>query len=205
MEKSKSSKFITPLAKISYPWIATPQPAEDGKKPKYSCTLIFLPEILAIPAEKALFDAMQAAGLALVNGKWGERAALMLKSDSFKKGFRKDGESKGYPEGSIFINVRSDNQPGCVYPWAAPGTNKPAQVPQDKIKATFYPGAFVRASVSPFVFDRTDSKGLSFALNNLQFIKDGDRLDNRVAAEDEFTADLSAAPADLEAAAASLI
>jgi hypothetical protein len=38
---------------------------------------------------------------------------------------------------------------------------------------------------------------VSFALNNVQFIADGKRLDSRVSADDEFDAVLSEAPADL--------
>jgi len=60
-----------------------------------------------------------------------------------------------------------------------------------------YPGAGVRASVSAFAYDSNGNKGVSFALNNMQKVSEGERLDGRAAADDEFTADLSSAPADI--------
>jgi len=57
----------------------------------------------------------------------------------------------------------------------------------------------VRASVTAFAYDRPESKGVSFGLNNIQLL-DGTtpRLDGRKAAEDEFEADASMQPASLD-------
>lgn len=191
-----STKVITPLAILSYPHLDAPQKSEDGKAPKYSATLIFTPEILADPKEKALFDKMQEAALAAVNAKWPGKAELLLKSETFKKGFRRDAESKGYPAGSIFVNVRSNTQPGVVYAHAG-ANGKPEAMPLDKIKAEMYPGVVVRASLAAFAYDNNGNKGVSFGLNNLQKIRNGERMDGRTAAENEFDVDLSAAPADI--------
>ena len=106
--------------------------------------------------------------------------------------------AKGYPEGSTFINVRSNQQPGMVYPWpASPGSKVPAVVPPEKVAETFYPGCYVVASLTAYGFEAEGKKGPTFGLNNLQWVKDGERLDNRRKAEEEFVASLDAAPADL--------
>jgi hypothetical protein len=196
-----SKQLITPLAILSYPHLDQPQPSTDGKPPKYSAALVFTKELLSLPGEQAKLDAMVAAGQAAIEAKWPGKLAELLKSENFKKGFRKDGEEKGYPAGSIFVNVRSGQQPGTVYAYAGPDGKKPAQMPTDKIKAELYPGAIVRASVTAFAYDTSGNRGVSFGLNNIQKVRDGDRLDNRVAAENEFDIDLSAAPADLSAIA----
>jgi len=96
----------------------------------------------------------------------------------------------------VYINARNEKKPGIVYGYAGPD-GRPARMPDDKIKTEMFPGVVVRASVTPFAFDRPDNKGLSFALNNLQFVRVGPRLDGHAAAEDEFAIDLSAAPASL--------
>ena len=191
-----STKLITPLVILSYPHLDKPQPADEGQTPKYSAALIVLPGTLEDPAEKAKFDAIQEALIKAGRAKFGEKFEQMLKSDGFKKCIRRDGAAKNYP-GDIYFNARSANQPGLVYSHAEPGTTKPARVPQEKVKEVFYPGAIVRASVSAFAFDNKGGKGISLGLNNMQFVRDGDRLDNRTKAEDEFAADLSQAPADL--------
>jgi hypothetical protein len=191
-----ATKCITPLCILSFPRLDKPTPGEDGKPDKYSAALVFSPELLADPAEKKLFDALQAAGVAAVAEKFGNKATNLLQSDGFKKGFRRDIAGKGYPEGSIYLNARSEQKPGIVYGYAGPD-GRPARMPDDKIKNEMFPGVIVRASVTPFAFARPDNKGLSFALNNLQFVRVGPRLDGHAAAEDEFAVDLSAAPASL--------
>lgn len=191
------TRIISPLAILSYPHLHEPQAGQDGKKPQYSAALVFTPELLALPGEQEKFQTMEAALIFVGQKKFGDKFAAQLQSESFKKGFRRDGEAKGYGKGSIYVNVRNAEQPGFVYSWPESGTTKPARVPQEKVREVFYAGSIVRASLSAFAFNRPDSKGLSFALNNLQWIKDGPRLDNRKAADEDFAADLSQAPADL--------
>lgn len=194
---SHPTKVITPLAILSYPHLAAPQKAaEDGKPAKFSATLIFTKEVLADPKERALFEAMQNAALAAIEAKWPGKAQFLLASEGFKKGFRRDAEAKGFPAGSIFINARSNRQPGIVYAHAGPD-GKPARMPNEKILDEMYPGAIVRASLAAFAYDNNGNRGVSFGLNNLQKIRDGERLDGHVAAENEFSVDLSVEPADL--------
>jgi hypothetical protein len=59
----------------------------------------------------------------------------------------------------------------------------------------------VRASLRAFAYDTNGNKGVSFGLNNIQKLGEGQRLDGRKAATDEFDADLSQAPADISAVA----
>ena len=205
MADTPNTKVTTPKAMLSYPHIAKAQEQknDDGTvkgKPKYSAALVFAKgEDLT-----ALRKAAAAAGEAKWPGKFQQMVEESRKSVAaggrvkFNLPFRMDGEDKGYPEGSVFINVRTEQKPGCVYPYAETGSNKPAVIPDDKIEAELYPGCFVRATVVAFGYDREGNRGVSFALNNLQKLGEGERLDNRKAAVDEFEVDLSAAPADLD-------
>jgi hypothetical protein len=200
---AKSTRLIGPLSLLSYPHLAEAQASRQAGKPaKFSSAFVFTPELLADPKEKALFVALQTAALEAVKAKWGDQAEALLKSDGFKKGFRRDAELKGYPEGSIFLTARGTQQPGLVYAHADVATTgqparKPARIPQDKIKTDLYAGAVVRPLLTVFTFDQEGNKGVSFGLEGIQKIRDGARIDGRVAADDAFDIDLSQAPADL--------
>ena len=188
-------KIITPKAMLSYPHLDIPQVAMNGQgKPKYSGSLVFL--------SGTNLKTLEDAALAAAEEKWPGKAAQMFKTGQLTlkggKGatFRTDAAAKGYPEGSTYINVRTEQQPGAVYLWAGPD-GKPAVIPQEKIKTDLYAGALVRASVRAFAYDTAGNRGVAFALNNVQKLGDGPRLDGRKAAQDEFEADLNAAPASL--------
>jgi hypothetical protein len=184
---------------LSYPHLDVAQKSNQAGKPdKFSAAFVFTPELLADAAEKAKFNELQQAVIAAVNDKYGDKGPAMLKSEGFKKGLRRDAESKGYPEGSVFLTARSTNQPGLVYTYPDPVTKKAANVKQEDIKKVFYPGAIVRPLISIFMFDKEGNRGVSFGLEGIQFIKDGPRIDNRVNAEDAFDVDLSAEPASLD-------
>lgn len=185
--QESSLRVITGEAKLSYPHILTAQKGDQGKKDKFSGTLIFAPG--------SNLDALKAAVLQAGEAKWPGKFSEMVRLGQVRLPFRTDWEAKNYPENSVFINCRSDNRPGLAYPYASKeDPTKPEKVPLDKVQETFYAGAIVRASVTAFGYDNSGNKGVSFALNNLQFIRDGERLDNRVQADAEFKVDLSAAP-----------
>lgn len=184
-----STLIVTPKATLSYPHLDQPQkPQKPTDKPKYSLALVF--------PEGSDLAAMQAAVLAAAEAKWPGKSAEMFRVGALRSPFRKDAEAKGYPAGSIFVNARSEQQPGMVYLHAGPD-KKPAKVAAEDVREVFYPGALVRAQLRAFAYDNSGNKGVSFALNNVQKLGDGDRLDNRQAAEDAFEADLNATPADI--------
>jgi hypothetical protein len=197
---SNTTKAITPAGILSYPHFHKPQEAKDGKAPKYSCAIVF--------EAGTDLSGLKAAALAALKDKFGDKIKVGPKGkevavpveQAFENGirspFRTDAAAKGYPAGSTFINVRTARQPGFVTAQAGPD-GKPAKVAPEKVKDTFYPGAIVRASVAAFYYDTEGNKGISFALNNVQFLRDGERLDSQVDASDEFEADLSQPPADL--------
>lgn len=184
-----STKVITPKATLSYPHLDKAQEPQDGKgKAKFSCALVFAPG--------SDLSALKAAVVAAAEAKYPGKGAEMLKKKILKSPFRDDAEAKGYVDGSIFLNVRTEQAPGIVYAYAGPD-GKPANMPHEKIAEELYAGAQVRASLAAFAYDMSGNKGVSFALNNVQKLGEGERIDGRVAAENEFEADLTAAPADL--------
>lgn len=180
-----AKRIITPEAILSYPHLFTPQEDDKGQL-KYSASLVFL--------DGADLKEMKNEAVEAARAKWGTKADSMIRSGSLRMPFRKDGEEKGYPEGAVFVNVRSGQRPGIVSRYPDPKTGKPAIITDEE---EIYPGVIVRASVTAFAYDVSGNKGVSFALNNIQKLRDGERLDGRMKAEDEFEADEELA-ADLE-------
>lgn len=177
------SKVITPEAQISYPHIFAPD-----EKGKYSAALVFAPG--------TDLRAMKVAAFEVAAEKFGEpKAKEMLKKGilRFEGGphhtFRTDGEAKGYAEGAVFVNARGAKQPGVVSIYPDPKTGKPLPITNPE---EIYAGAIVRASLVPYWYEVDGNKGIAWGLNNLQKIRDGERLDGRQAAEDEFEADADA-------------
>lgn len=186
-ETTTSTKVITPPVVASYPHLITPQAAEEGQTAKYSMTGIFAPG--------ADLSALQAAALAAAEAAYPGKGAEMLRTGKLKSPFRKDCEAKGYENCGTFINVRSEKKPGVVFSYKDPATGKAKVMTDAEIEKEIYPGAVVRISLNAFAYNQKGNKGISFALNNVQKVADGERIDGRVAAENEFTADLAEAPA----------
>lgn len=190
-EKAASKKWITPVGILSYPYLAEPQASDKpGRKPKYSMAILFDGND---PKIREALKAGEAALLEAAEGVFGTKAAQMLKTGQLKQPFRRDWEAKGYPEGTIYFNTRTEFQPGFVYGYPD-ASGKPAKVEAKDIRDVFYPGAKVRISVVAYYYDTDNSKGVTFGLSNIQKIGDGPRLDGRVAAENEFEADPTLAP-----------
>lgn len=176
------ARVITPEAQISYPNIF--QPNEKGK---YTASLVFAPG--------TDLTALKKAAMEVVLEKFGEKKGVeMIKKGIVKieggahHTFRTDAEAKGYPEGSVFINVSSRKKPGVVSIFPGPD-GRPLPITNEE---EIYPGAVVIASVNPYWYDVDGNKGVAWGLNNIQKRRDGERLDGRQAAEDEFEADPNA-------------
>lgn len=174
-----STRVITPAAIISFPRLFKPEPGPQGGEPKYSAAFI-LPEGSDLTALKA---AIVAAG----KEKFGDKFAELVRGDpNFRLPLRTDVAGKGYPVGSTFFNATSKYRPQVV------DGNLQEVIDQEII----YAGAIVYGSVTAFGYDNVQ-KGVSFALNNVQFLRDGERLDNRVSASEEFDKAMQDEPADL--------
>lgn len=193
--ETKKKSLITPVSIISYPSLDMARKSEDSDgPPKFGAAFIFTADVLGTPAFKALQKRVVEVGAAALKKSEAEVVELLKKgldNGGIRSPFRRNWEAKGYPEGSVYINARSTNRPGCVL---ADLTT----VPPERVKEVFYAGARVKASVGAYYYDKKGNKGISFGLNNVQFIRDGERLDNRARPEEEFTADMSDAPDSMD-------
>lgn len=88
-----------------------------------------------------------------------------------------DGSPKGAVyEGMYFINVKSNKRPGIV-------DTKGHDVADGVIKS----GDYIRASLGPFAYSNAGNNGVSFGLNNILFVEEGEPLGGgRSSAVDDF-------------------
>ena len=161
---------ITPIATLSYPHLWEPQCPPGAVDAVYSCTLIF--------EEGADLSALNAEVAEVATAKFGPKWT----EQSLRLPFRSDGESKGYPPGSTFMNVKSKQPPEVVDRYGGED-GKPQRIDDP---GEMYPGAQVRASLKAYAYDVSGNKGVSFALNNVQKLGDGERIDGRRSAANEF-------------------
>jgi hypothetical protein len=196
------ARLILRNAILSYPNLFTPRAAsnEPGAKAKYGAAFVF-----ADPTELADF---KRAAIQVAQERWGDKlagaklraldtqhgAAIFLVSSTVRVRMPWNDSAevvaaKGYPEGSAFVNARSDSKPGVVSIVPDPNTGKPSQITDE---SRIYPGVIVNVSGDLYGYAKSGNNGVAFGLGNVQVVRDGDRLDSRRNAADEFTADAGA-------------
>ena len=186
----KQKRLYSPQAILSYPHIFKARAMDEDKKPEYSCCLIF-----TVGTD---LTELKNVALAVARERWGANADDMIRAGKVVLPFRRDWEAKSYPEGSEYINVRAgeDYPPGVVSRYKDPATGKARVITDPK---ELYPGCVVRASLRVYAWEyKNMKKGVSFGLGNIQKLEDGERLDSSTSATDEFEADLTEEPADLD-------
>lgn len=173
-------RAITPEVILSFPHLFEPQTPPNSNTPKYSAALVFPPGTDVSELKKAAIKVGKSRWKGYVDG---------AKKGRYHWPFRDDAEDiaeKGYAEGSIFFNASSKKRPGVVSIVPDPATGKPMVIDDPE---RIYPGIIARVSVTFYTFDVNGNKGVGVGLNNVQIIRDGERLDGRLDPSDEFEAD----------------
>lgn len=178
----------TPIGTLSFPVLFSPRPRAANAEPSYHCSILFDAAAQRTPQYQALRKAVleeieNKAG----PGKSQDKAFLA----SLRTPFRPCNEKpyKGYDiPGGVYISPWTKTRPGIV-----DASRHEVIMPED-----VWAGQLVRASVNPFFYNTSGNKGVSFGLNNLQICRtDGERLDGRRRAEEEFEDYLGDGPAVL--------
>ncbi len=190
--KRDEAKVWTTDMTLSFPNLLKPVVPDNGGTPKYSASLV-------ADANESK-QTLQEAIVQVAVEEWGDKAITMLKAGEIVnpiRGDAKDVEKKGYPVGAWFLNVRSERKPGVVHPFDLDGDGKPDPMTDEEIEKKLYPGARVKATIVAFTYVYMGKKGVSFGLNNLQWVGDGPRLDGGKKATDDFDIDPAAVPAEV--------
>lgn len=165
----EKKKCMTPKARVSYPAVFEAK-SFKGQPAKFSCVFIF-------DKKTDLKDLKRAAFNAAIE-KWGpkEKWPKKLKMP-FRDGNEDRPDTPGY-EDCTFITASSKQRPGVV------DQQRNQLVTEDD----FYAGCYARATLIAFAYDQMGNVGVSFALQNLQKMSDGEKFGGRRNAEDEFDA-----------------
>lgn len=169
-------KCVTPVGRCSFPTLKEPKAFGDSE-PKYSVQILF--------DKKADLTVLKNAVKAAIESKWGSKPPKKLELP-FKNGDDKE-DLEGYA-GMVYINASSKFAPTLL------DRNK-----QEVLDAAdFYAGSFIRASVNVYAWDYINPKtktvlksGVTFGLNAVQFVKDGEPFTKRRNAADDFDNDLA--------------
>jgi hypothetical protein len=167
----------TPIGILSFPVLFSPRPRAPGGEPVYQCSILFDQAAQRHPD----YDALRRAVREEIDDKCGpgksqDRAFVATLRSPFRRCSEKSYKGYEIPDG-IFISPWTKTRPGVV-----DAQRNEIIVPED-----IWAGQLARATVSPFFYNTSGNKGVSFALNNLQICRtDGERLDGRRAAKEEF-------------------
>jgi hypothetical protein len=174
-----ASELLTPKFRGAFVAIMTPSTnkKDDGTtEKKYTIKAVFEPG--------ADLSAMKAAAASVLAEKYGADQSKW--PGTLRSPFRKNSTSDfdkpvaGMPEDCVVMSFSSkeDRRPGVV----------DADL-NDIIDASkVYSGAYYRAQVRPFFYENKGNKGVSFALQNVQFLTDGEPLGGRIPANKVFDA-----------------
>jgi hypothetical protein len=178
------SRIIIRNAVLSYPKLDKPD-----EKGKFGAVLVLT------AGQEDQITMVKKAALDVLVGKFGkDEATKMIKKGRVVLAGNKHSTIRvdvdKYEElGAIgFVNARATDKPGLVS--TVPDKNgKPSVIDA----APFYAGCIVNASVTLYFKEVDGNAGVWSALNNVQFVRDGEkRLDSRVDAASEFEADPNA-------------
>lgn len=175
----QKKKVITHEFRVSFPAVLTPKAFED-QEPKYSLVMLYdkktdLSKPATNKAGEPLSMSMKQAVFNAATEKWGPK-------EKWPKNLRlpfRDGDEKsdtpGYA-GMIFVSASSKQQPGLVNAQRQPILNE----------RDFYAGCYARAELIAFAYEKMGNKGVSFSLQNVQKLRDGEPFSGRKNAEDVF-------------------
>lgn len=166
-------KVTTPMFRVSFPSVFEAS-SFDGGPMTFSVVGLFSKAAQATPA----FKEMKRIALKAIEKKYGKDPKKWpkgLRSDPFRDGSEKEHLDGYNEEGVVFARLSTRGRPGVV------------DANREKIldPSDFYPGCYARATVTAFLYDQKGNKGVSFGLQNVQKLKDGENFSGRVAPEEE--------------------
>lgn len=169
-----TTKVVTGKVRLSYVHVFEPFSNSDDQPEKYSC-VILIPksDTKTLGAIKKAQDAAAEAGKAKTfNGKIPANLKTTLHDGD------EEGDLERNPEyaGHMFMSVSSKTKPGIV--------DRNVQPILDSTEV--YSGCYARVSINAFAYNTQGNRGISFGLNHIQKLEDGDYLGGRSRAEDDF-------------------
>lgn len=174
---NSDTKVVTGPVRLSYVHLFEPYSNIEGQEKRYSTTLLIpKSDKKTLAALKAAQQAAAEAGRAKVfNGSVPKNLKTTL-HDGDEEG---DLEKNPELEGHFYMAVSSKTKPGIVE--RVDGE----LIPIDD-SSEVYSGCYARVSLNAFAYNTQGNRGISFGLNHVLKVRDGDYLGGRTRAEDDF-------------------
>jgi hypothetical protein len=171
--------MITTEVRFSYLNVFEPQPDPQGTL-KYSVSMLI--DKTDTEGIKELHNAINIAvqkGLDINKYTQAQVKGLRFPIRDGDEEFEAGNRGPEY-KGCFFVNASSKNKPGVV---KAQANSRPVPIfdPDD-----FFSGCFGRVDVNFFPYNQAGNRGIGCGLNNIMMIREGERLDGRMKAEDAF-------------------
>lgn len=164
----EEKKAMTPEFRVSFPHVFEAHTGFEGQEPKFSIVMLFPKKVDLSALKKAAFNAaVEKFG---PKEKWPKNMRMPFRDGDEKA------DLSGY-EGTWFVTATSKQRPGVINQKREPIT---------KEDESFYAGCYARATLIAFAYDKAGNKGVSFSLQNVQKLRDGEQFSGRRAAADEF-------------------
>ena len=172
-----STKVVTGKVRFSYVNIFKSRAFQADQDAKFSiCLLIPKEDKATLKKIKAAIDEAIQEG---ISSKWNGKKPANVKLPLRDGDEERADEAPEY-EGMMFLNANSTQKPGIV--------DKDLNEILDPDEV--YSGCWGRASINFYPFSVNGNKGISVGLNNIQKLKDGERLGGvRASAESDFDDD----------------
>lgn len=171
-----TTKVVTGEVRLSYAHLFEPWSNDPDIPAKYS-TAILIPKSdkKTISAIKSAIEAATASGKSRFGDSWGKKGVKTTLHDGDTEA---DLEANPEYEGHYYMSVSSNTQPGIVDRLVNPILDS----------SEVYSGCFARVSINAFPYNAKGNQGVSFGLNHVQKLRDGDYLGGRTRASDDFDA-----------------
>jgi hypothetical protein len=171
---ASDTKVVTGKVRLSYVHVFEPYSQDGDDDGKYSCVLLIpkSDKVTLGKIDKAIKAATEAGKNSRFDGKMPNNLQITL-HDGDEEG---DLERNPEYEGHMFMSVSSKTRPNIVDQAVNPILDS----------TEVYSGCYARVSINAFPYNYKGKKGISFGLNHIQKLADGDFLGGRSRAEDDF-------------------
>lgn len=176
MASDTSTKVVTGKVRLSYVHLFEPYTPNEDSPEKYSC-VILIPK----SDKKTLADLDRAIKNAVENGKdrvFKGKVPANITTTLHDGDEEADLDRNPEYAGHMYMSVSSKTKPGVV--------DKSLNEVIDPSEV--YSGCYARVSIGAFAYNVSGNRGVSFGLNHVQKVADGDFLGGRTRASDDFTA-----------------
>jgi len=171
--------MITPLVRFSYLRVFEARANQSGQLKFSASLLIPKSDTTGIAGLQAAIDAAIQKGIDTNKFTKAQIKSLRVPLRDGDEEFEAGNRGPEY-KGHFFFNASSDNRPGVV---KAQKGSAPVPIFDEN---EFYSGCYGRADVNFFPYNQVGNRGVGVGLNNIMMVKEGDRLDGRMKAEDAF-------------------